>query len=127
MAEPFVPRQSRSTKSGSRAENYDFNANQNPTPAETKFVEGTEAQTLLKKSQADVANAVSLSLPAKTVQNLIDASTAATSPNLNSHQALNTAGQAESPKVNIVKDGDKITHIVVECTCGRAIGLDCVY
>ena len=31
------------------------------------------------------------------------------------------------PKVNIVRDGDKITQIIVGCKCGETISLDCVY
>lgn len=34
---------------------------------------------------------------------------------------------ANGPKVNIVRDGDKITQIIVGCKCGETIPLDCVY
>jgi len=34
---------------------------------------------------------------------------------------------AHGPKVNIVRDGDKITQIIVGCKCGETIPLDCVY
>ena len=34
---------------------------------------------------------------------------------------------AHSSKVNVVRDGDKITQIIVECKCGETIPLDCIY
>ena len=30
-------------------------------------------------------------------------------------------------KVNVVRDGEKITQIIVECKCGETIPLDCIY
>ncbi|MDP7051789.1 MAG: hypothetical protein QF600_07680 [Verrucomicrobiota bacterium] len=30
-------------------------------------------------------------------------------------------------KVNVVRDGNKITQIIVECKCGETIPLDCIY
>ena len=34
---------------------------------------------------------------------------------------------AHSSKVNVVRNGDKITQIIVECKCGETIPLDCIY
>jgi len=34
---------------------------------------------------------------------------------------------AHGSKVNVVRDGDKITQIIVECKCGETIPLDCIY
>ena len=38
-----------------------------------------------------------------------------------------SGGTAHSSKVNVVRDGDKITQIIVECKCGETIPLDCIY
>ena len=38
-----------------------------------------------------------------------------------------SADTAHGPKVNIVRDGDKITQIIVGCKCGETIPMDCVY
>tara|TARA_Y100000588_G_scaffold122329_1_gene134024 strand:+ start:69 stop:437 length:369 start_codon:yes stop_codon:yes gene_type:complete len=38
-----------------------------------------------------------------------------------------SADTTHGPKVNIVRDGDKITQIIVRCKCGETIPLDCVY
>ena len=39
----------------------------------------------------------------------------------------NSDDTAHGTKVNIVRDGDKITQIIVGCKCGETIPLDCVY
>ena len=38
-----------------------------------------------------------------------------------------TAGNENHSKVNVVRNGDKITKIIVECNCGETIPLDCIY
>lgn len=42
-------------------------------------------------------------------------------------KADDSGDTAHGPKVNIVRDGDKITQIIVGCKCGETIPLDCVY
>lgn len=36
-------------------------------------------------------------------------------------------GGVREPRVEFEKDGDKITRILIECSCGQMILLDCVY
>ena len=38
-----------------------------------------------------------------------------------------TGNTEHRSKVNVVRDGDKITQIIVECKCGETIPLDCIY
>lgn len=38
------------------------------------------------------------------------------------------SGQAEaSPTVECVKQGDKVVRLIVTCTCGQRIEVDCLY
>jgi hypothetical protein len=32
-----------------------------------------------------------------------------------------------TPEVDVVKQGDKVTRIVITCTCGERIEIDCLY
>ncbi len=32
-----------------------------------------------------------------------------------------------TPTISVQKDGDRITHIIVRCTCGQVINLECGY
>ena len=34
---------------------------------------------------------------------------------------------AHLPAVECVKQGDRVTHLVVTCTCGERIEIDCLY
>ena len=34
---------------------------------------------------------------------------------------------AEGPSVEVVKQGDKVVRIVVTCTCGEKVEVDCLY
>ena len=38
-----------------------------------------------------------------------------------------TNSTEHSVNVNVIRDGDKITQILVECKCGEIIPLDCIY
>ncbi len=38
-----------------------------------------------------------------------------------------TAAPCGTPSVSLKRDGDKITHIRVQCGCGEVIELACVY
>ena len=33
----------------------------------------------------------------------------------------------ETPRVTLKRDGDKVTHISVQCSCGQTIELACIY
>jgi hypothetical protein len=33
----------------------------------------------------------------------------------------------EQPVVTLEKDGDRVTHVRIQCTCGQVIELDCAY
>ena len=41
-----------------------------------------------------------------------------------SPQALQTGSEST---VTLKRDGDRVTHIIVRCTCGRAVELACEY
>lgn len=41
--------------------------------------------------------------------------------------ASNHAHAGAAPAVEIIKEGDKIVRLVVTCTCGERIEIDCVY
>ena len=34
---------------------------------------------------------------------------------------------AHQPSVECVKQGDKVTHLIVTCACGERIEIDCLY
>jgi hypothetical protein len=34
---------------------------------------------------------------------------------------------AHAPKLTLKRDGDRVTHITVRCTCGQSIELACEY
>ncbi len=34
---------------------------------------------------------------------------------------------ADGPSVEVVKQGDKITRIIVTCACGEKVEVDCLY
>ncbi len=36
-------------------------------------------------------------------------------------------GHAHEPSVECIKQGDKVTHLVVTCACGERIEIDCLY
>ena len=41
-------------------------------------------------------------------------------------RAAQNAGQTEGePKVSLERDGDRVTRIKIECSCGHLIELDC--
>jgi hypothetical protein len=45
--------------------------------------------------------------------------------------ALNTSSNAEKkigePRVTVQRDGDRVTHLRIQCTCGLVMDLACVY
>lgn len=34
---------------------------------------------------------------------------------------------AEGPTVEVVKEGDKVVRIIVNCSCGEKVEVDCLY
>ncbi len=46
-------------------------------------------------------------------------------PQAGGHDAA--AGESDEPRVTLQRDGDRISAIHVQCTCGRSIELSCVY
>jgi hypothetical protein len=36
-------------------------------------------------------------------------------------------GNATQPTVTLQKDGDRVTHIRIQCSCGEVIELECAY
>jgi hypothetical protein len=38
-----------------------------------------------------------------------------------------TASPACEPRISVQRDGDRVSSIHIECTCGRVIELACVY
>ena len=86
---------------------------------------------LRTKLLSDLRNAVRLSLPEETVRK-IQADVAQYRPRFNGFDGEangegNLSEASEKPSVELKKEGDKITQIVVGCVCGQAISLDCVY
>ncbi len=47
------------------------------------------------------------------------------------HKPAATRGEvrpaAEGPSVEVVKEGDKIVRIVVTCSCGEKVEVECLY
>lgn len=46
-------------------------------------------------------------------------------PAAHSHASPN--GAAATPVVTLQKDGDRVTHIRIQCSCGEVIELECAY
>ena len=88
---------------------------------------------LRAKLLSDLRNAVRLSLPEETVRK-IQADVAQYRPRYGGFEgeASGENGSVASdtpdrPSIELKKDGDKITQIIVGCVCGQSISLDCVY
>jgi hypothetical protein len=43
------------------------------------------------------------------------------------HGPSAAAGSGEQPKVTVERQGDRISRIIVTCSCGEVIELDCRY
>ena len=86
---------------------------------------------LRSKLLSDLRNAVRLSLPEETVRR-IQADVAQYRPrfsgiNGEADSEGNPPEAPDQPGIELKKDGDKITQIIVGCVCGQSISLDCVY
>ena len=138
MAATFVPFFEKTT-SGESLPQYQFSqyrlAKVTLTPPQSiRHVERDELKT---KVVSDLRNALSLSLPAEALhQILTDLTRYRASGSLptddlqtDSDTCLQTVstGQGDKPIVKLQKDGEKVTHIIVECECGQVITMDCVY
>jgi hypothetical protein len=141
MAGTFVPFFEKATSSEALPQ-YQFNkfsqqklAKITLTPAQSiRHVEKDELKT---KVLSDLKNALNMSLPQETVQQIlgdlakyrssgnpvIDASEVESDSSLPSLSPANS----EKPNIKLQKDGDRVTHIIVECECGQVITMDCIY
>ena len=87
---------------------------------------------LRSKLLSDLRNAVRLSLPEEAVRK-IQADVAQYRPRYSLEGEANGAEEgapseaSDKPSVELKKEGDKISQIVVGCVCGQSISLDCVY
>ncbi len=41
--------------------------------------------------------------------------------------AANHTGAATGPSVECVREGDKVVRLIVTCTCGERVEIDCLY
>ncbi len=39
----------------------------------------------------------------------------------------NTPAGATEPQVEVVKEGDKVVRLIVTCTCGERVEIECLY
>ena len=86
---------------------------------------------------SDLKNAFALSLPEETVQQILGElkrygiSSKPVLQNFDGNSETESseaqADSSDKPIIKLEKEGDKITHIVVECECGQEITLDCIY
>ncbi len=37
------------------------------------------------------------------------------------------SGNHDDPQIEVVKQGDKVTRLIITCTCGERIEVDCLY
>jgi len=139
MAGTFVPFFERPSASEALPQ-YQFNQYKlsRVTLAPPQTVRHVDKGEIRSKLLNDLKNAFALSLPESTVQQILgelkrhrsssravlqnfDGEAPAESPELSEESS------AEKPVIKLEKEGDKITHIVVECECGQEITLDCIY
>ncbi len=53
--------------------------------------------------------------------------TARTAANIRPATSHDGAGHGEGAQVEAVKQGDKVTRLIVTCACGERIEIDCLY
>ena len=138
MAATFVPFFEKSA-SGESLPQYQFNQYKlsKVTLTPTQSIRHVERDELKTKVVSDLRNALSLSLPPDAIQQILadlakyrssgipmaDASLADSESKITAV----SSGQGEKPTVKLQKEGDKVTHIIVECECGQVITMDCIY
>lgn len=80
----------------------------------------------LRKSAGPATPARLNVLPQPVANDSFDPLTAGSSPvNPGTTSACAEAGTA--PQVTLLRDGDRVTHIRVQCGCGQVAELECVY
>ncbi len=57
----------------------------------------------------------------------VSAQTSAAGAGGGSRAPMGGGGHAHEPTVECVKQGDKVTHLIVTCACGERIEIDCLY
>ena len=65
-------------------------------------------------------------VPASTLQPLADAPSAAIVRTNHSHSSPGPS-TAATPSVECIKSGDKVVRLVVTCSCGEKIEIECLY
>lgn len=48
-------------------------------------------------------------------------------PDSIAHAACSNKDSKQEPQIEVVKEGDKVTRIVVTCACGEIVEIDCLY
>ncbi|MBI4659605.1 MAG: hypothetical protein HY735_12260 [Verrucomicrobia bacterium] len=107
------------------------------TLAPPQTVRHVDKGELRAKLLNDLRNAFALSLPQEAIQQIVldlRRHRFSTRPALqnfdgDAESEISEAPQdtSDKPIIRLEKEGDKITHIVVECECGQEITLDCIY
>ncbi len=97
------------------------------TPMQQRLESQSGSDNADKTAEFKNKEAVILSTPATTkTQPLKNIQTPSQGDNPDDPNA-DSGGAAHKAKVKIVRNGDKITQIVVVCNCGETIPLDCIY
>lgn len=105
------------------------------TPAETtdlnsnirqilgQHLNGTELDQAASAIEASVAAAPTrISLPEIKLTPAAGADTGAEAP-----EDAEAAEPAAVPTIELVREEDRVRHVIVNCSCGQTIGLDCDY
>jgi hypothetical protein len=138
MAGTFVPFFERPSASEALPQ-YQFNQYKlsRITLAPPQTVRHVDKGEIRSKLLNDLKNAFALSLPEDAIQQILGELKRYRSSSRAVLQSFDGDVSAESvelseessekPVIKLEKEGDKITHIVVECECGQEITLDCIY
>lgn len=138
MAGTFVPFFERPS-AGDSLPQYQFNQYKlsKVTLAPPQSVRHVDKGEIRSKLLNDLKNAFALALPGEAIQQILGdlkryrpSSKAILQSFDGQPETENPEGTPDSPETPIIKlekEGDKITHIVVECECGQEITLDCIY
>ncbi len=138
MAEKFVPFLKRTSEVEASPE-FQFSQYQpsviklKPTMTAPPIDRGSLRARLV----GDLRNAVALGLAPEVVQQYLGDLAALDSfshagvghSNAVHYDRLHTSlgGSHDKPNISLQKDGDKVTHVTIECRCGEVIPLDCIY
>lgn len=52
---------------------------------------------------------------------------AAALPQVNGTQGAHNHARGQGPSVECIKQGDKVVRLVITCTCGEKIEVECLY